>query len=89
MCIVDVPYGSLEMTGILRGRDNFRGIEGELPIKTVFTITCGSRDGTFSEDSATIRVVRENYDMTTEVTSKVWSVMQMRAAVGEMQIVPV
>ena len=90
VCIVDVVMNSLQMSGLIDpNRQNFKGIPQELPIKTVFTITCGSRDGTFSEDDAKISLVRDNYDMTTPITDKVWTVVDMKMAMGDMEFVPV
>ena len=82
VCILDVPSDVRVVSIIAKGCENMRGIDQEIAIKTVFRITCGSKNGTFSDDDAKIQLVRDNYDMKTVIFDKVWTVADMKSSVS-------
>lgn len=82
MCILDVPSDVRMVSLLMKSRENMRGINQEIPIKMVFTITCGSKDGTFLDDGAKIQLVRDNYDMKSAIFDKVWTVADMKSSVS-------
>ena len=82
LCILDVPSNVRMVSLLMKGCENMRGINQEIPIKMVFTITCGSKDGTFLDDDAKIQLVRDNYDMKSAIFDKVWTVADMKSSVS-------
>ena len=73
VCILDVPSNTQMRLLPNSSLENFRGIPDKryIPIKTVYTVTCGSKNGTFSDDDAKIQLVRDNNDMKTPIFGKV------------------
>ena len=82
LCILDVPSNVRMVSLLMKGCENMRGINQEIPIKMVFTITFGSKDGTFLDDGAKIQLVRDNYDMKSAIFDKVWTVADMKSSVS-------
>lgn len=79
VCVVDVPPKMGMRNLFTKGLPRFHGTSQEMPVKRVYAVTCGP-NGTFSENGAYIKLVRDNYDMKSEIFGKKWTIESMKVA---------
>eukprot|EP00956_Cyclotella_meneghiniana_P031823 scaffold85108_cov59-Cyclotella_meneghiniana.AAC.1 len=79
ICVLDVMLSWKMRSLRINGLPAFHGIDDELKVKRVYVVACGP-NGTFSENGAYIKLVRDNYDMKREIVGKKWTVESMKSA---------